>query len=292
MAEFKGTVAAILTPFDENDKIDQGYMKDHIQFIEAGGCQGIVPSGTNGEFCSMTVDERKIIIELTAKNKGKMFMVAGCGTSNLSETLELCQFAEAVGTDAMMVLPPYFFSNAPTEGTIEYYKKVFDAVSVPIFLYNIPQHTGVWITDEIIRGLEHYPHLAGVKDSSGNLDNTLRYIANFPNLNIFVGNDYQVLTVLKAGGVGLISGMPNAFPEYVAPIYQAFAAGKDASEFQARLDAARNVYINFPEFPANKYALTFRGYPQRYSRLPLLDLNEKQKADFVRMMKEAGLWNL
>jgi 4-hydroxy-tetrahydrodipicolinate synthase len=289
MAELKGIVAAILTPFDENDNIDFGYMKEHIRFLEAGGVQGFVPSGSNGEASSMRLEERKQIIELCAKNKGKLFMVAGTGTTSLSETIELSKFAESAGTDALMVLPPFFFTGAPIQGLIDYYKRVFDAVTVPIFLYNIPQCTGIAISDELVHALEHYPHLAGIKDSSCDLDSTLHYIKAFPNLKIFVGNDHDVLKVLKAGGVGHISGLPNAMPEFTTQLWNAWAAGEDAAPYQARQSAVRNIMHNFPDFSLNKYVLSLRGFPLRYCRLPLLDVTEEEKTRFVQLMKEAGL---
>ena len=291
MNDFKGIVAAILTPFDDNDKIDFDYIKRHIRFVEEGGVQGIVPSGTNGEFPSLTLEERKQVIETAAKNKGKMFMVAGTGATVLSETIELTKFAESVGTDAVMVAPPYFLTFAPEQGFIEYYKRVFDAVSVPIFLYNIPGCTGVKITDNMVRALIHYPHLAGIKDSSGDLPNTLGYVDAFPTLKIFVGNDLQALTAMAGGAVGHITGMPNALPELTTNLYKAFIAGEDASEKQMKLSMARNIATNFPEFSMYKYILSKRGFPLRHSRLPLLDMTEEQGARLKKLMQAHGLWN-
>ena len=291
MIDFKGIVAAILTPFDDDDKVDLEYMKKHIRFIEEKGVQGIVPSGTNGEFPSLLLEERKQIIETCAKNKGKLFMVAGTGTDNLSETLELTKFAESVGTDAVMVVPPYFLTFAPEQGLIEYYKRVFDAVSVPIFLYNIPGCSGIKITDDMVHALEHYPHLAGIKDSSGDLANTVHYVKAFPKLKIFVGNDHQVLAALTEGAVGHITGMPNALPELTTALYEAFIAGEDAGEHQLRLSMTRRIISCFPEFGVNKYVLSLRGFPLRYSRLPLLDMTEEQKAEFKKLMQAHGLWN-
>ncbi|MDO8589175.1 MAG: dihydrodipicolinate synthase family protein [Armatimonadota bacterium] len=292
MAELKGIVAAILTPFDERDNVDLDYMKRHLRFVEAGGAQGFVPSGSNGEAASMRLEERKRIIELCGANKGSMFMVAGTGSTSLSETLELSRCAESAGADAIMVLPPFFFTYAPVKGIIDYYRRVFDAVSLPIFLYNIPQCTGIRISEEIIHGLREYPHLVGVKDSSGQIDSVLNYIENFPGLKIFVGNDHQVLSVLEAGGEGHITGMPNAFPELTTELYKAFVAGEDASEQQARLSKARDIIAGFPEFAVNKYVLSLRGFPLRYCRLPLLDMTDEEKTRFVGLMKENGLWSL
>jgi 4-hydroxy-tetrahydrodipicolinate synthase len=290
MAEFRGIVAAILTPFDENDQIDFDFMKRHIRFLEDGGVQGFVPSGTNGEAPSMRLEERKQVIDLCAKNKGKLFMVAGTGATGLSETIELSRFAESAGTDALMVLPPFFFKGAPLQGLIDYFKRVFDSVSVPIFLYNIPQCTGVAISDELVRALEHYPHLAGIKDSSCDRQTTMHYIKTFPNLKVFVGNDHDVLAVLKAGGVGHISGLPNAMPEFTTALWDAWVAGQDATPYQERQSAVRSIMHNFPDFSLNKYVLSLRGFPMTYCRLPLLDVTEDEKTRFVQLMKDAGLW--
>lgn len=291
MAELKGIVAAILTPFDDRDEIDFDYMRRHIRFIETGGAQGIVASGTNAEAASMRLEERKRVIQVCAQHKGGMFLVAGTGATSIPETLELSRFAQSVGADALMVLPPYFFKNAPVQGLIDYFKRVFDAVKLPIFLYNIPGCTGIRVSDEIIRGLEHYPHLAGVKDSSGELESALHYIETFPNLKIFVGSDLHVAHVLQAGAAGHISGMPNSLPELTTALYNAFIAGEDMAPAQERLSKTRGVISSFQEFTVNKYVLTFRGFPFRHCRLPLLDMTEEEKTRFVGMMKDSGLWD-
>ena len=189
-----------------------------------------------------------------------------------------------------MVLPPFFFTKAPTAGLIEYYKSVFDAVSLPIFLYNIPNCAGFPIRDEVVRAMQHYPHLAGVKDSSGDLASALHFVETFPKLNVFVGDDHHVLAVLKAGGVGHITGLPNAFPALTTALYKAFLAGEDATEHQARVAAAREIIRDFPEFGVYKYVLSLKGFPLRHSRLPLLDMNDEEKVRFEKLMRAHDLW--
>ncbi|MDH7601721.1 MAG: dihydrodipicolinate synthase family protein [Armatimonadota bacterium] len=292
MTEFKGVVAAILTPFDDEDRIDFEYVKRLLRFVEDEGCNGFVVSGTNGEFPSMSVEERMVLIETCASHKGRMFMVAGTGCSNLRETIELTKFAESVGADAAMVVPPYFFFYASEFGIVEYYKRVFDAVSLPIFLYNIPQCSGIRITDAVVEALACYPHLAGVKDSSGDLGSTLHYITAYPKLQIFVGDDHHCLTALAAGAAGHVSGMPNAFPRLVTELYAAFVEGRDAWPYQMRLSMARHIYSAFPEFAVNKFVLSRRGFPVRHCRLPLVDLTETQKLEFEKLMRAAGLWDV
>ncbi len=292
MDRFKGIFCATLTPFDDNDNIDLAFVTDHIKFLEEGGVQGIVVSGTNGEAASMRLDERKRLIEHCAKNKRSLPMVAGTGTCCLPETIELTKFAESVGADAAMVLPPFFFPNAPTEGLIEPYNRVFDSVSFPIFLYNIPGPAGFPISDEIVHALEHYPHLAGIKDSSGNLESTLHFVKTFPKLRIFVGSDLHVLAVLKAGGVGHITGLPNAFPSLTTALYRAFAEGEDATEQQARVAACREALRGFMEFGIYKYVLSRKGFSFRHCRLPLLDTSDEELAKFEKLMRAEDLWSL
>lgn len=292
MTEFKGIVAAILTPFDDDDRIDFEYVKRLLRFIEDGGCQGFVVSGTNGEFPSMTLDERKALIEVCASSRGNLFMVAGTGCSDLKGTIELTRFAESVGSDAAMVVPPFFYFYAPEAGILDYYKRVFDAVSIPIFLYNIPQCSGIAITDTILEGLCEYPHLVGVKDSSGNLANTIHYIEAFPNLKVFVGDDHHCLSALTAGAAGHVSGMPNAFPRLVTDVYRAFQEGQDAAYYQVRLSMARDIYSAFPEFAVNKFVLSRRGFPLRHCRPPLTDLSQEEMVKLERLMRSAGLWDI
>ncbi len=244
MTDFKGVVAAIFTPFDDDDRVDLAYMRDHIRFIEEHGAHGIVASGTNGEFWAMSTEERKAVFETCAAARGGLFMVAGTGAGSLTETIELTQFAESAGADAVMVVPPYFFHMATEEGLIDYYKRVFDSVSLPIFLYNIPQCSGIRITDSIIQALEHYPHLAGVKDSSGQLPSTLHYIEAFPKLRVFVGDDHQVLSALTAGAVGHITGHARRLPEPHGRCLQSLHSGpRRLRAADSTLDGAQDILV-------------------------------------------------
>ena len=290
MKELKGIVAAILTPFDDNDRVDLDYVKKHVRFLEERGVQGIVPSGTNGECSSMTIEERKPLIETAVANKGGMFAIGGVGTTDINGTVELAKFSESVGADGIMVMPPYYLRFAPTAGIIEYFKRVFDAISLPVFLYNIPGCTGIAITDEMLQALSHYPHLAGVKDSSGSMPSTMHYVRTYPNLRIFVGDDNHCLSAMTLGAVGHITGMANAMPEITTALYRAFVAGEDASPHQRQLAVSRGIFTGFNDFGVNKYLLSLQGFPLRHSRLPLLDLNDEQKAALEKLMRKYGVW--
>lgn len=289
MPELKGIVAAILTPFDDDDRVDLDYVRKHVRWLDEHGVQGIVPSGTNGECSSMTIEERKPLIEAAVSAKGGMFAIGGVGTTDINGTVELARFSESVGADGIMVMPPYYLRFAPAVGIIEYFKRVFDSISLPVFLYNIPGCTGIPITDEILRALSHYPHLAGVKDSSGSMPSTMHFVRTYPNLRIFVGDDNHCLPAMTLGAVGHITGMANAMPDITTALYRAFAAGEDAGSHQLKLSVLRGIFTGFPEFGVNKYLLSLQGFPLRRSRLPLLDMNDEQKMALEKLMRKHGV---
>lgn len=276
MKKFHGVFTATVTPIDSNGKVDLDYVRKHLRFQEEAGIDGIVPSGTNGEGPLLSLDERKKLIEISIENKGKMAVIAGTGCMNLPETIELTQFAEKAGADAVLVLPSFYY-RADHAGILEFYSRLLDKVSIPVMLYNIPQLTGVEITHRLLSDLSDRPNMIGLKDSCGDFEKTKAFIKNFPNLIVHNGDDKSILDAFKAGAQGTVSGMSNVFPEIVVKIYRSFIAGEDSSthnEFALKISAALNEY---QPFTANKPALEFLGFPASYMRPPLVDMTNEQK---------------
>jgi 4-hydroxy-tetrahydrodipicolinate synthase len=288
MAEIRDVITATLTPFGDDGTVDRAYLYRHLRFQEENGINGVAPCGTNGEGQSLSLDERKEVIRFVVENKGSMFVLAGTGCANLPETIELTRFAERVGADAVLVVPPYFYKPSP-EGIRSYYRRLFDAVAIPIMLYNIPSLSRVEITDELLGNLSDYPHLVGVKDTSGDLERTKSYIQGFPKLKIFSGSDTLIEKSLDIGVSGIISGSSNVFPSLITRIYRDYREGKPVAELQERLIEIREMLDQFPAFATNKTMLSLLGFPRTHVRSPLVDLTEEQAKALAADAARLGL---
>jgi len=287
MAEIGDVITAMVTPFGDDGLVDTGYIWRHLRMQEEAGIKGVAPCGTNGEGQSLALEERKEIIRFVVENKGSMFVLAGTGCANLPETIDLTRFAERVGADAALVLPPYFYKPSAS-GLRDYFRRLFDAVRIPIMLYNIPSFTGVEITHELLRDLIAYPHLLGVKDTSGDLACTKAYLHEFPTLKIFNGYDPLVEASLKAGVHGVISGASNPFPGLVAKLVADFRAGRETHELQRRLTDVSTVLAKYPPFAANKSALALLGFPHTHVRPPLVDLTAEETKALSQDLQKIG----
>ncbi len=288
MFDPRGVFSAIITPFNKGGELDLDYVTGHLRFQERAGIHGVVPSGSNGEGPSLSLDERKRLVEHVVTNKGKLRVIAGAGCASLPETIELTQFAASAGADAVLLLPPFYFKDVTPPGLAEYFRQVLDSASIPMLLYNIPALAGLPISDELLGALAGHPNLYGVKDSSGDPDRPDQYIKRFPKLRIFVGTDDLAETALQAGATGLISGLGNVYPELMVEIYTRFQRGEDVSGVQRKISRYKQVFKRYPFRGGSKYALTLRGFPMSFVRPPLVDLTEEQQAALQNELKAEG----
>jgi len=288
MLDISGLIVATPTPFNDDGKIDFDYVVRHLDFLRERGVDGVVPSGTNGEGASMSLNERKDLASIVAKNKGNLKVVAGTGCASLPDTIELTKAAQQAGADAALVVPPFFFKTNYPDGLYNYYVAVLSATDLPIFLYNIPQFSAVEITDELVGRLSEFPNLAGVKDSAGNPDRTRRYIDRFSNLAIFYGADRVIEAMAGSGARGNVSGLANAFPELISSAMN-FREKRQGSAMQAKVNALADIFDKYPLFAANKYALELRGFPSVHVRPPLLDLTNEQKMQLEKELNAIEL---
>src|SRR5260370_21618052 len=158
---------AVSTPCDKNMNFDPELYKDLLAYLKAQGADGVVVLGTNGEFPSFSFAERKKIAETALKNRNGLNIIVGPGTSNFPETIELSKHAEEHGADGLLIVPPFYYKRVGQEALTKYYSMIFEQVKIPINLYHIPFASGVPISHELLHSLDHYPTLAGVKDSGG-----------------------------------------------------------------------------------------------------------------------------
>jgi 4-hydroxy-tetrahydrodipicolinate synthase len=274
---------ASVTPCDKNLKFDAGAFRDILAWFKHNGADGIVVLGTTGEFPNFTVAERKQVTEVALANKLGMNIIVGPGTSNFSDTLELAKHAEASGADGLLVVPPFYYKKPPTEGLIRYFSMLFDQVqTIAINLYHIPDTSGVAISHELLRAMQHYPNLAGIKDSNGPADEYAEFVKAFPDLNMRTGTENNIEYAL-AHGMGAICADGNVFTKPLGDVFAAFHAGKDYHapyrKYLAMQKLMEDLHTGIDDYGPMKYALSLQmGGPQTYARLPGVEVTDAQKA--------------
>lgn len=289
MARFEGIITPMVTPFnrDEGQTINYEAGEMLVEKLIEGGVKGLFPFGTNGEFHVCTFEEKiafsKFVIEKAA---GRVPVFVGTGSCSTAEAIQLSQEAEAIGASALSVICPYFVK--PTEDDlIGYFKDVAASVKIPIILYNIPGNTGTNLSQRVLQELIDIPNVAGIKDSSGNMDNLQGYldVAEGKEFDVLVGSDSKIYPALKLGAVGSIAGTSNLITPNVVGIYDAVMAGDDAraQELQADIEPLRDVIHLGAQPSMIKRALELSGIPVGPCRKPILD-STPEKDEKVRAM--------
>lgn len=295
MSELRGVFAPIVTPFRPTDgEVDLPWIPGYIAYLHSRGCQGIIPCGTNGEAASLSVAERMVVAE-TALAAGRplgMSVVVGTGASALTDAITLTRHAFAIGADAVLIMPPFYFKKPSDAGVAEWFRRVFDAAVPPggrALLYHIPQVTAVPITDAALDLLlaSHGDVVYGMKDSTGDRAQLHHFRAAYPQLAYFSGNDHLVAEACARGASGSITAGANVFPDRAAAAQQVAWSGADATEAQARLSAARRALDLFSLQPATKAALAeLGGLPETAVRPPQVELTPDQRSKLRQALKE------
>ncbi|HEY2052097.1 MAG TPA: dihydrodipicolinate synthase family protein [Caulobacteraceae bacterium] len=271
--------AAVVTPCDKNLRFDPGAMRDTLAYLKHNGADGVVVLGTTGEFPSFSVAERKLVAETVLQDKLGLNVIVNPGTSNFPETLELSRHAAAHGADGLLVIPPFYYDNPPTEGLIRYYSMLFDQVRIPINLYHIPGTSQVPISHELLRALMHYDNLAGIKDSTGNAEGYASFVEHFPELNMRSGTGNNLAYALDHG-MGAILAEGNVFTRQCAAVFKAYRSGGDYHAAAQKMHDAIAVMKagGIWGYGPMKYALSLQmDRPQTYQRPPNIDVTATQK---------------
>lgn len=279
---------AACTPCDKNLMFDEGVYKDMMAYFKDQGADGIVVTGTTGEYPSFAMAERKKIAETALKHRNGMNIIVSTGTPNFVETTELSKHAAANGADGLLIIPPFYYKNPHTEGLTKYYSLIFDQVKIPINLYHIPGTSAVPVSHELLHSLEHYPNLAGIKDSTGNAEGYAAFVKEFPKLNMRSGTGNNVKTALQ-NGMGAILAEGNLFTKQCAAVFAAHRAGQDLDAPLAKLREAQLLLrpAGVGSYGPMKYALSLMmGTRQTYQRPPNLDVTDEQKATIKQKVDE------
>ena len=284
---FRGAGVAIITPytedginFDELGRIIDDQIKNHTD--------AIIITGTTGESATMSDAEHRAAIKFAVDHvKGRVPVIAGTGSNETSYAVELSQYAESVGADALLVVTPYY-NKCTQKGLIAHYTAIADAVNIPIILYDVPSRTGVAIATSTYVELSKHPNIVAVKEANGDLSKILRLRAAVgDNLVIYSGNDDQIVPILSLGGQGVISVLSNVAPQQTHDMCQAFFDGdtKKAEKMQVEYaDLIDALFCEVNPIPV-KVAMRKLGSAAGPLRMPLSEMepqHEKQLEDALR----------
>lgn len=276
---FIGCGTAIATPFDENG-INLKEFERILNFQIEENADAIIVCGTTGEASTMDFDEKIATIDCAVKTcKRKIPVIAGTGGNNTKEVIKLSQKAEKLGVDALLIVTPYY-NKTTQDGLVEHYKAIASSVDLPIILYNVPSRTGVNILPETCLKLSKIENIVAIKEASGNLSQVadIAYLCG-DNLDIYSGNDDQILPILSLGGKGVISVLSNVYPKLTHNIVDNFLNGNFDKAKTLQLKSLPLIHSLFSEvnpIPV-KAALNIIGFNFGIPRLPLIEMNKERQ---------------
>lgn len=294
MAVFTGAGVAIVTPFKENGEVNYEEFAKQIELQIAGETDAIIVCGTTGEASTLSHEEHLDVIRYCIKVvNGRIPVVAGTGSNCTETAVYLSQEAEKAGADALLVVTPYY-NKATQKGLFEHFKIVADSVKIPVILYNIPGRTGgVNILPEtVVRLCTEVENIVGVKDATGNISQVAKMMALADGkVDLYSGNDDQIVPILSLGGKGVISVLSNIAPKQTHDICAKFFEGDVDGSRKLQLDAIELIDALFCEvnpIPVKK-ALNLMGLNAGPLRRPLTEMEDANAAKLEKAMKGFGL---
>ncbi|SOB93432.1 dihydrodipicolinate synthase [Ureibacillus xyleni] len=280
---------AMVTPFDENGKINYEVAEGIIEFLIQNGTDTIVVCGTTGETPTLSIQEKRDFIDFTIKKvKKRIPVIAGVGVNDTAYTIEATKVVEAFGADGIMVVAPFY--NKPNQrGIYAHFEAISKVTDLPIVVYNVPGRTGVNISAETTIALSKIPNIRIVKEACGNLDQMTEILANVSdNTFIYSGDDSLTLPLIAIGGRGVISVASHVVGNEMQTMIRAFEQGrhKEAADIhQALLPLIKQLFANPNPVPV-KYAMSKVGFEVEKVRLPLVELTDEDKAAFDHVWNE------
>ncbi len=288
---FEGVLTALVTPFRDG-AVDERALHELVELQVSGGVQGIVPCGTTGESATLSHAEHQRVVEVVvAAARGRVQVVAGTGSNNTREAIELTHHAKEAGADGALLISPYY--NRPTQaGIYAHFAAVARETAFPLVVYNVPHRTGSNVEAETIARLAELDQVVGVKEASGNLTQVSEIVATTPDdFAVLSGDDVHSLPILAIGGSGVISTTANVAPSQMVELVRAFRAGDHDRARQAHLRLLPLFGALFCEtnpIPL-KAALAMQGLIEESLRLPLVPISATNRERLRTTLKEMGL---
>ena len=288
---FTGAMTAMVTPF-RSGKVDEGRLREQIEYQIAQGIDGLVPVGTTGESPTLDFAEHERVISLTVEYARKRVpVIGGTGGNATSEAMELHRHAKAAGCDACLSVNPYY--NKPTqEGLYRHFMTLADAVDLPLILYNIPGRTGVTMTPQTVARLRgaNPQRFIGIKEATGVIDmaSEIRSLCDIP---IYSGDDSLTLSLMAVGAVGVVSVLSNLIPGEIRKMVHLASEGrfKDATAIHHRLFPLMRAVFLDGNPTGIKWAMKVAGRDSGEMRLPLWEASESTKKQILELMGKLGI---
>lgn len=290
MAIFEGSGVALITPFKDNG-VDFEKLKELLEWHVKEGTDAIIICGTTGEATTMTEKEKKDVIKFTVDTINKRIpVIAGSGSNNTLAAIEMSKYCESVGVDGLLVITPYY-NKTNSKGLFKHFEAINNSVNTPIIVYNVPGRTGVNITPENLVKLSSLSNVVAIKEASGNISQVAKIAAMCKDIDIYSGNDDQIIPIMSLGGKGVISVLANVIPNKVHKMTRDYLDGnvKEACNIQLdTLELTNNLFIETNPIPV-KTALNLIGKKVGPLRLPLYDMDEKNENTLKETLKKYNL---
>lgn len=290
--QFTGAYTALVTPF-KNNTVDEKSYREFIEWQIEQGIEGLVPCGTTGESATMSHEEHKQVISICVQQaKGRVPVLAGAGSNNTSEAIDLTRYAKEAGADGALLITPYY--NKPTQAGLKaHFQAIAREVSMPIVIYNVPGRTGTNMLPATLADIyREIPEVIGIKEASGNLRQVSEMVEFCGSKFIVLsGEDFVVLPLLSVGGKGVISVVSNIAPHKMAALCKAYR-NQDTNEalkvHQELAPLCRAMFLETNPIPV-KTALSWMGKMELELRLPLVPLQEENQSRLRQILIDSGL---
>ena len=284
-----GIIPALATPFDDRGALAVDRLRENMARYNRIGLSGYLATGSTGESVMMDRTEfEKVLLTVRETAAEGRILIAGTGVDSTAEAISRTEFAAKLGYDYALVVPPYFYKPMmKSDVLVEHYRRVADASRIPVLLYSVPQFTGVAIEPDVAARLSEHPNIAGMKDSSGNVDRVGTILSLVPrSFQLVTGASTTIYPTMVLGGKGAILALATFLPEICIEIYNAAAAGDSAKalELQRRVIQPTQKIVGARGISGVKYAMDCRGYYGGPARRPLLPLQETEKKDIESLL--------
>lgn len=288
---FQGAATALITPLTA-DGVDYPKMKELLEWQIAEGISALVICGTSGEGSTLSDEEHRAVLKFAKDVVGdRVPLIAGTGSNDTAYAISLTKFACEIGYDAMLVVTPYY-NKATQKGLVQMFTAIADASTKPIILYNVPSRTGVNIEPATYAELAKHPRISAIKEANSNIAKIVETMALCGDkLDLYSGNDDQIVPLLACGGKGVISVLSNVLPKKTQELCDKYFNGDVEGSFamQAEMfDLIKALFCEVNPIPV-KAAMAAMGFCEDYVRLPLTVMEDAHKEELLRCMREQGL---
>lgn len=289
---FEGSAAALITPMDEQQRVDYNALEKLLRFQIENGTDAILINGTTGESATLEEEEILELLEFAIHYVNhRVPVIAGTGSNCTVHAVHMSRKAQALGASALLQITPYY-NKTSQNGLQEHFTTIADSVDIPIILYNVPSRTGVNMKPEMYGKLSKHPNIQAVKEAGGSISQVAR-IASLcgDSLDIYSGNDDQTVPILSLGGKGVISVLANIMPRQTHEMCRSFFDGdvEKSRRMQLELlDIMNAMFMDVNPIPV-KAALSMMGLCREIYRLPLTGMEAREKDKLSQIMKSYGL---